>query len=397
MNKMPANPISKERITSVDFVRGIVMIIMALDHCRDLLGNDSITTGPTNLQTTTIALFFTRWITHLCAPTFVFLSGTSAYLSMKNHTNVAETRNFLFKRGLWLVIVNFTINNFAIFFDIHFGVLFSQVIAAIGFGFICLGILLKLPAKVIAMFGLIIIFGHDLFMGVSFAKGSFAEMVWTLFMTAGFFQVSPNTSLLMSYPIIPWLGVMLAGFGFGALFNLPVEKRKSLFLKIGLSVICLFILIRFTNFYGDVFQWSTQRTKFFTFLSFINTTKYPPSLLFTLMTLGISITLLSIFENRQSKIIKVVSVYGKVPLFYWLLHWFIIHFLAMAIFMSEGYHWKDLQFGGLGMGHPKSGGGLGLPGLYVAWLGVVIFLYPVSKWYWNYKSAHKENKWLKYL
>ncbi len=373
------------------------MIIMALDHCRDLLGNDSITTSPTNLQTTTAALFFTRWITHLCAPTFVFLSGTSAYLSMQNRTNVAESRSFLFKRGIWLVIVNFTINNFAIYFDINFGVLFSQVIAAIGFGFIGLAILSKLPVKIIAILGVTIIFGHDLFMGISFAKGSLTEIVWTLFMKAGFFQLSPNTALLISYPIIPWLGIMLAGFGFGALFNLPAEKRKKLFLKIGLSVIVLFMIIRFINFFGDVSPWSTQKTNFFTFLSFINTTKYPPSLLFTLMTLGISIMLLSIFESFKNKITSIVSVYGKVPLFYWLLHWFIIHFVAIGVFMLQGYHWKDLQFEGFGMGHPKDGGGLGLSGLYIAWICIVIFLYPISKWYGNYKSAHKANKWLKYL
>ncbi len=394
---MITTPTSKDRITSVDFVRGIVMVIMALDHCRDILGNNFITTNPTNLQTTTAALFFTRWITHLCAPTFVFLSGTSAYLSMQKKTDVAGARNFLFKRGIWLVIVNFTINNFAIFFDIHFGVLFSQVIAAIGFGFIGLAFLLKLPVKIIAIIGLIIIFGHDLLSGISFGKDSVAEMVWTLFMGAGFFQLSPNTSLVMSYPIIPWLGIMLTGFGFGALFNLASDKRKKLFLQIGLSALALFIIIRFINFYGDPSRWSIQKTKFFTFLSFINTTKYPPSLLFTLMILGISVTLLSVFENFQNKITKVISVYGKVPLFYWLLHWFIIHFVAIGIFFSQGYRWADLQFEGFDMGHPKNGGGLGLPGLYVAWISVVIFLYPISKWYGDYKSAHKENEWLKYL
>jgi uncharacterized membrane protein len=393
---MSANPVLKQRIISVDFVRGIVMIIMALDHCRDLLGNDS-TTNPTNLQTTTTALFFTRWITHLCAPTFVFLSGTSAYLSMQNQTDIIATRNFLFKRGVWLVLVNFTINNFAIFFDIHFSVLFSQVIAAIGFGFIFLSMLIKLPLKIIVSLGLIIIFGHDLLIGISFAKGSFAEMVWTLYMKAGFFQLSGNTSLVMSYPIIPWLGIMLAGFSFGALYNFSPEKRKKIFLKIGLSAILLFIIIRFSNLYGDPFQWSTQKTKFFTFLSFINASKYPPSLLFALMTLGISIVILSVVEGMQNKITRLISVYGKVPLFYWLLHWFIIHFLAIAIFLSQGYHWNDFQFGGFGMGHPKNGGGLGLPELYIPWVAVVILLFPISKWYSNYKSAHKENKWLKYL
>jgi uncharacterized membrane protein len=394
---MTTNPILKDRIRSVDFVRGLVMIIMAIDHCRDLLGNDSITSGPTNLKTTTVALFFTRWITHLCAPTFVFLSGTSAYLSIQNQTNAAEARNFLFKRGLWLLIVNFTINNFAIFFDIHFGVLFSQVIAAIGFGLIGLAIFLKLRPKVIGFIGLIIIFGHDLFMGVSFSKGSFADLIWTLFMNAGFFQLSPNTSLVLSYPFIPWLGILLAGFGFGKFFNMQIDKRKKTFLRIGLSAIALFILLRFPNYYGDASHWSMQKTDFFTFLSFINTTKYPPSLLFTLMTLGISITLLSVFEGMQNKVANIVSVYGKVPLFYWLLHWFIIHFLAMALYLSQGYHWSDLQFEGFGMGHPKNGGGVGLQGLYIAWLAVVILLYPICRWYGHYKSIHKEKNWLRYM
>lgn len=394
---MTTNQVSNERIRSIDIVRGIVMVIMAIDHVRDLAGNEFITTGPTNLQTTTTALFFTRWITHLCAPTFVFLSGTSAYLSVKNNPNINKARNFLLKRGLWLVIVNFTINNFAIFFDIHFGVLFSQVIAAIGFGLIGVALLLKLPIKAMLAISILIIFSHDLLTGITFAKGSWAEMLWTLFMKAGFFQLFPDRSLLMSYPIIPWLGIMLAGFSFGKLFGLPGEKRKQVFLKIGLATIALFVIIRALNFYGDPSPWVIQKTKLFTVLSFINTTKYPPSLLFTLMTLGISITLLSVFEGIKNKITSIVSVYGKVPLFYWLLHWFIIHFLAIAIFLSQGYHWSDFQFQGFSMGHPKNGGGLNLPGLYAAWACVVILLYPISKWYANYKSAHREKEWLKYL
>jgi uncharacterized membrane protein len=394
---MTTNQISNERISSVDIVRGIVMVIMTIDHVRDLTGNGFVTTQPLNLHTTTTALFFTRWITHLCAPTFVFLSGTSACLSIKSNTNINEARNFLLKRGLWLVIVNFTINNFAIFFDIHFGVLFSQVIAAIGFGLIGVALLLKLPIKAILAIGILIVFSHDLFIGMSFAKGSWPEMVWTLFMKAGFFPLSPDRGLLMSYPIIPWLGIMLAGFSFGKLFGLPAEKRKQVFLKIGLGVIALFVVIRALNFYGDPSPWSVQKTKWFTVLSFINTNKYPPSLLFTLMTLGISITLLSFFEGVKNKITNFFSVYGKVPLFYWLLHWFIIHFVAMAVFFSQGYHWSDLQFHGTSMGHPQNGGGLSLRGLYIAWACVVIILYPVTKWYANYKSAHREKEWLKYL
>ena len=221
-----------KRITSIDFVRGLVMIIMALDHVRDIIILPIYPQDPTALETTTPALFATRWITHLCAPTFVFLSGTSTYLSMKNQANFSESRHFLFKRGLWLVLLNFTIVNFGIFFDIKFSVLFSQVIAAIGVGFLGLALLLKLPVRTIGIIGLIIIFGHDLFSGINFPQNAPLNVVWTLLMQVGFYQLTPNVAFLISYPFLPWLGIMLAGYGCGELFNLPSENRKKLFLKI---------------------------------------------------------------------------------------------------------------------------------------------------------------------
>jgi uncharacterized membrane protein len=385
-----------KRISSIDIVRGMVMMIMALDHVRDLMHVNPLTVSPTDLATTTPALFMTRWITHLCAPTFVFLSGTSAFLSVQNQTSIKGSRNFLLKRGIWLVFLNFTINNFAIHFDIHFGVLFSQVIAAIGFGFIGLALLLKLPTRTIAIIGLLIIFSHDLLRGISFSNAPL-NMIWQLFMGVGLFPITPNTNFLVSYPIIPWLGIMLAGYSFGSLFNLADAKRKKLFLKIGFGSIALFVLLRAVNIYGDGFHWSVQKNRLYTLLSFINTTKYPPSLLFTLMTLGISITLLSLLNNIQNKTTDVISVYGKVPLFYWLFHWFIVHFVAMGVFLSQGYHWSDMQFAGFGFGRPQNGGGLSLPGVYIAWIGIVAFFYPICKWYWKYKQSHKEKRWLRYL
>jgi uncharacterized membrane protein len=386
-----------KRIVSVDIVRGLVLMIMAIDHCRDLIGNAFISDAPLNLKTTTPGLFMTRWITHLCAPTFVFLSGVSAFLAMKNKPGVAAAKGFLFRRGLWLIVINFTVNNFAIFFDIHFGIFFSQVIAAIGFGFIGLALLLKLPAKTIGMIGLIIIFGHDALGGVSFPKGSTVEMLWALFMTRGFFPLNAGHVLAASYPFIPWMGVLLAGFAFGKLFDFPAEKRKKVFMGIGLGALLIFVLLRWGNFYGEPNPWSHQKSGLFTFLSFINNTKYPPSLLFILMTLGISIILLALVENARSAVTNIVIVYGKVPFFYWMVHWFVIHFLAIAVFLSQGYHWSDLDFGAFDMGHPKQGGGLALPGLYLAWAGVVIFMYPISRMYGNYKAAHRDNKWLSYL
>jgi uncharacterized membrane protein len=386
-----------KRIQSIDFVRGLVMVFMTLDHTRDFIHANPLGQNPTDLATTSPALFMTRWITHLCAPTFMFLAGTSAYLSMQNQASFSDSRQFLFTRGFWLIFVNFTINNFGIFFDIHFGVFFSQVIAAFGFGFIGLGLLLKLPVRTLGILGLIIIFGHDLFQGVSFPNNAPLNMIWTVFMGVNFFQVTPNHALLITYPIIPWLGIMLAGFGFGSILLQAGENRKKWVLQIGLGSLSLFILMRTYNIYGDVSPWSFQKEALFSFFSFINVSKYPPSLLFTLVTLGVSIVLLSFFDTLQNKFTDIVSVYGKVPLFYWLLHWYIIHFVAMAVYLTQGFHWSDLNFEGMGFGRPKEGGGLPLWGVHIAWLSIVAALYPVAKWYGNYKRAHPEKMLLRYL
>ncbi len=386
-----------KRISSIDFVRGLVMIIMALDHIRDIIHISATSQDPTNLETTTPALFMTRWITHLCAPTFVFLSGTSAYLSMKNQADFNKNRHFLFKRGLWLVFLNFTLVNFGIFFDIKFSVLFSQVIAAIGFGFIGLALLLKLSARQLGILGLIIILGHDLFNGVSFARGTVLDVLWSFLMGSNFYQISPHLALLVTYPYIPWLGILLAGYSCGELFNRPSENRKKLFFQIGLGALALFVALRTFNIYGDISHWSFQKNGLFSFFSFINVSKYPPSLLYTLATLGISFLLLSAFDSIQNKATDIVSVYGKVPLFYYILHWFVIHAVAFSVFSIQGYHWSDFQFDGFGFGRPKDVGGLNLLGIYVAWLGIVAFLYPFCNWYSNYKMAHKEKTWLRYL
>src|SRR5579871_5684302 len=236
-----------KRIYSIDICRGLAMIIMALDHTRDLLYVNSAH-NPTDLATTTAALFFTRWITHLCAPTFVFLSGVSAFLLAQRRNDAGASRNFLIKRGIVLVIINFTINNFGIFFDIHFGVLFFQVIAAIGFALIGLGLMIKLPAKTIGIIGLLIIFAHNLYDSVNFSGNAVMNVIWGIFMNTGFFPLGENNSFVVSYPIIPWLGVAMAGFGFGKFFDLPVEKRKKIFFRIGLATIALFTVIRALNF-----------------------------------------------------------------------------------------------------------------------------------------------------
>jgi uncharacterized membrane protein len=386
-----------KRIESIDFVRGLVMIIMALDHTRDFMHIDSLTQDPLNLATTTPLLFFTRWITHFCAPVFVFLSGTSAFISMKNRNNLAYTRRFLISRGIWLIIMEITVINFAIWFDLHISILLFEVIAAIGFGFVILSILLKLPARVIGIIGLVIIFGHNFLSGIQFENQPVIKQVLSPLINFNLYQFSSRFTFVISYPFIPWFGIMLTGFAAGRLFELPAEKRKKIFLNIGLSALILFAFLRFVNFYGDQSLWSVQKDGLFTFLSFINVSKYPPSLLFSLMTLGVMFLIFYISDGLNNRFISTVGVYGRVPFFYFLIHLYLIHSLMIVVMFLQGFRWSDLSFEAFQYGRAGAGSGIELWAVYLIWLIVVVLLYPLCKWYGNYKAAHRENKFLRYL
>ena len=386
-----------KRITSIDFTRGLVMIIMALDHTRDLIHVDSIAHQPTDLATTTPILFFTRWITHLCAPIFVFLSGLSACLSMKKKNNLQASRRFLLSRGIWLVLLEITLVNFALWFDIQFRQMILEVIFAIGFSFILLSFLLKYSPKNLAMAGLVIIFTCNVFPLLPLADGSLLKTILSPLFTLNVYPVSPNFVLILAYPVIPWFGIMLTGFASGKLFELSMNKRKSVFIKIALASITLFIILRYINVYGDPSKWSAQKDAMFTFLSFMNITKYPPSLLFALITLGIMFIILYFFDGVRNKFTDVVSVYGKVPLFYFLIHLYLIHIILVLVLFAQGYHLADLIFGNMRSGRPLQPSGLPLWGVYIVWISVVAALYPLCKRYGTYKLSHPEKKWLRYL
>ena len=385
-----------KRISSIDITRGIVMIIMALDHTRDLMHTTSVTHQPTDLLTTTPTLFFTRWITHLCAPTFVFLAGVSAYISFRNKNNFKDSRRFLLSRGIALIITEFTLVNFGLWFDIHFSVFLFDVIATIGFGFIILSLLLKTSAKTIGTIGLVIIFCHNLIPFIPVNQSSLFIKVLMPFFAPGAIPFGDGKLFVMGYPPIPWLGIILIGFALGKLFELPEAQKKKLFLKIGLASITLFVIIRTINIYGDSFQWASQKNGFYTFLSFMNVTKYPPSLQFCLVMLGLMFLILSAVEGMKNKFTEIATVYGKVPLFYFILHWYILHPIMFLIVFLQGYKISDLVFG-FNLGRPKGPSGVNLWLIYLIWILVVIMLYPVCKWYGKYKQTHKEIKWLRYL
>lgn len=396
-----------KRLPSIDIARGLVMVIMALDHARDLLGYATLQ-NPLDLKTTTPILFFTRVVTHLCAPTFVFLSGVSAYLSLGATPSsalasssgagkdISAGRSFLLKRGIVLVLIEFTLVNFALNFDIHFRLFVFEVIAAIGSGMILLSFLSRLPSKAIIVIAFVLIFGHDLINFVPMPTGPALGFLGSLLFGPGAFKITPNCLLVIAYPVLPWLGIMLAGFAAGRLFTLPVGRRRPILLRLGLGAIALFIVLRFLNVYGDPNPWSAQKSAGYTILSFLNVSKYPPSLLFTLITIGITLIILSLVEEKNNACTRILLNYGQVPLFYFILHLYLIHGLLLLIVLLQGYHWVDLPFGPFQFGRP-AGAGLSLGWVYLVWVGVVIALYPACKWYGKYKAAHKEMRWLRYL
>jgi uncharacterized membrane protein len=384
-----------KRVTTIDVTRGLVMVIMALDHVRDLLHMPALTQNPTDLATTTPEIFLTRWITHLCAPTFVFLSGTSAYLSLRKHNDVAA-RRFLLKRGVVLLLLELTIVNFAFWFDIHFHSLMLQVIYAIGGGLIILSLLAKLPVKWVGIIGLIIVFGHNILQIVPPFTDTTAKLVWALLFRTDFFPVSPSFALLAAYPLIPWLGIMLVGYACGQLMERPIEQRKPLLLRIGLGSLALFILLRFLNIYGDPAPWGQQKDGLFTFLSFINVSKYPPSLLYDLLLLGLMFLILSAADGANNAFTRWLTVYGKVPMFYYILHWYLVHLSMIGMSLIQGYSLAGIPTGPLNFGRP-AGAGISLGLVYVVWISIVLLLYPLCKWYGRYKTDHPEIGWLRYV
>jgi len=389
----------KNRITSIDFLRGTIMIIMALDHVRDYLYSGSFLFDPLDLDKTSGILFFTRWITHFCAPIFMLLAGTSAFLMSRKKTK-NELSVFLVKRGLWLVFLELVIVNFGWNFNIAFPMLLFITIWALGISMIVLAALIHLPKTVVLVVCLVIIFGHNLLDGVHVEGNNLAGFGWAfLHDQRPFFW--GHEILLVGYPIIPLVAIMPLGYCLGQLFTpeYGVEKRRKTLFIIGAASIVLFVVIRYLNVYGDPVKWSVQKDAFFTFLSFIKVNKYPPSLLYVLLTLGGALLFLAFTERLQNSVVKVVSVYGRVPMFYYIIHIYIIHLIALvASALTPGQNWKIwILDQPIWFTSSLKGYGFSLQVAYLVWVVIVIALYPLCKRYDAYKQAHKEKWWLSYL
>lgn len=378
------------------------MLIMALDHVREFLHQSAILANPTDLHTTTPALFFTRWITHFCAPVFVFLSGISAYLSGRKKTK-KELQGFLLKRGIWLVLVELLIITPGWTFSPFYNLFILQVIWAIGLSMILLSLLVRLPLPYIAATGLLIFLGHNLLDYINNlwpAPGTPGGVLWKLFFTTNgvIFPLGPGHVVFDLYAVLPWTGVMLLGYGAGYFYQspYPASKRRRLLLLTGCGAVLLFTILRLLNKYGDPSPWSFQRNSLYTFMSFLNTTKYPCSLLYLLMTLGPACIFLSFTERLDTPFSRLVSVYGRVPFFYYVCHLYLVHFICVIVFFASGYTGKDISAPPSPFFFRPPSLGFGLWEVYGIWLLIVFLLYFPCKWFEQYKRTHRQ-WWLSYV
>ncbi|MES2829781.1 MAG: heparan-alpha-glucosaminide N-acetyltransferase domain-containing protein [Bacteroidota bacterium] len=384
----------KERINSIDIVRGLIMVIMTLDHSRDFLhfaGHP-----PLDLASTTPILFFTRWITHFCAPTFVFLSGVSAYLAGQRRTK-KELSAFLFKRGLWLILSDSLLISLIFSFDLQYHMLILEVLWATGFGMILLALLIRAPLKVIGVIAVIIFFGHDLLNYVTLPNDGLAGALSKMLLSARgvFIPLSETRAIIVLYAVMPWAGALLMGYVFGSLYKGGFEptKRSNILRLAGSLAVVLFIVLRLINHYGDPMPWSPQKDEVFSFLSFINATKQSPSLDFLLMTLGPVLILLSYTEKVGGHLFTFFKVYGSVPYLYFIIHLALLRIVNILLAMVMGI---PMVSDGSPIVWQVKGFGVSLWAVYAVWLAVVLALYYPCRWYGKYKQTHS-NWWLSYL
>jgi len=373
---------------------------MALDHVRDYFFSGTFLYDPADMSQTNAPVFFTRWITHFCAPVFVFLAGTSAFLVGERKTK-RELSKFLLTRGLWLILLELFIIAFAWNFDTSYYFIRLQVIWVFGLAMILLAGFIYLPFMGILACGLAILFGHNLLDNIHATGNTTTDILWGIFHERKRFAIG-NHLVSTGYPILPWLGIMLLGYCLGTFYKKGMEeqRRRKYLISTGAIAIALFILFRAVNGYGDSHPWAPQESFIMSVCSFLNVTKYPPSLDYTLMTLGPALILLTVFERPLNALGNMLLHFGRVPLFFYLLHLFLIHGLAVIAVVISGRPWTDMIFRTNQNEKDApwlAGFGYSLGTTYLVWLLVIVLLYPLCKWYDGYKSAHKEKWWLSYL
>jgi uncharacterized membrane protein len=399
-------PPKRQRVDSIDLLRGLVMVIMMLDHVRDYFSAATFQFDPTNLDKTTAALFFTRWITHFCAPVFFFLAGTGAYLRRTRGVTNGELSRFLVSRGIWLIALELTVLRFLITADFFpHGVYVGQTIWALGWSMIVLAGLIYLPLNAIVAIGGGMVLFHNAFDGLKLPpcgpgapQCGGGDLLTYFLHVQGMLQLRPGgPNFFAFYPLIPWIGVMALGFAFGRLYTLDRDVRRRMLLRLGLGLVAFFVVLRATNLYGDPSRWSIQPRAGFTILSFLNVTKYPPSLLYLCMTLGPAILLLAFLEReRRSALGQFLVTYGRVPMMYYLLQWVWAHGLAFPAHMLLGKPTDALFLLHNNSPEALARAGFSLPVVYLVWITGVIALYPICARYAQLKRR-RNDWWLGYL
>ncbi|MBS1812780.1 MAG: DUF1624 domain-containing protein [Acidobacteria bacterium] len=384
---------NRTRLDSIDFLRGLVMIIMALDHTRDFFSSTAFEIDPTDLTRTSSALFLTRWITHFCAPVFVFLAGTAAYLAGSRGKSKAALSQFLFTRGVWLIVLELTvIRCLGWYWNFNYAHSRGQVIWAIGWSLIALAGLIHLPIRVIAIFGVVMIAGHNLLDGIKLESVGAWRWLWAILHVPAELEWAKGKIFFTQYPLIPWIGVMAVGYAFGSIFRREQAERNKLFLRLGLALMAAFIVIRGINVYGNPQPWAVQKNWWFSIFSFLNCEKYPPSLLYLLMTLGPAIALLPLLDRAWGKLGQAIITFGRVPLFYYLLHLPLLRVIVVIVAIAK--YGSDIF--NLPQDQPPPGWGFHLPVVYLIWLGAILLLYPLCRWFAGVKQRSRK-AWLSYL
>jgi uncharacterized membrane protein len=391
----PKPAVARPRLDSVDLLRGLIMVLMALDHTRDFFTNAKF--DPLDLTQTNTAYFLTRWFTHYCAPNFIFLAGVGACLARLRGKSVKDLSWFLFSRGLWLAILEVTWVawlGWSFNFDFRHGGM--GVLWAIGWSMVVLSVLVWLPTKAIAVFAIGMIFLHNAFDGVAAENLGAFRWLWIILHAPGPLHPFPGWEYGVGYVLVPWMGVLAAGYVFGNVFSWEASRRQKFMLALGVGLTAAFILVRWINIYGNPRPWTHQNSLLYSIFAFVDCHKYPPSLDYVLMTIGPALILLSFLDRGTPKFLRPFLVFGRVPLFYYILHLPLIHGIAVVVALIRHGRADWLFTSPFSNPNAPPDAGFGLLGVYCFWILAVLILHPICRWFADFK-ARRRDVWLSYL